>query len=203
MDEFVHQIVVFITAHPNLAVFVIGAVAFGESFAFVSFFFPGSAVLVAAGTLVQTGVLDPVSAASAAGIGAVLGDIFSYAIGRKFGAALPKRWPFRKHPQALERGVGFFKRYGWASVFIGRFFGPLRAFVTLVAGMFRMGVVPFLAASILSAAVWAPALLFSGYLLSLAFASNWTMQQKLIALAAAVVAVFVLAIAARRAFRVR
>ena len=203
MEEFVGQIVAFITAHPHLAVFVIGAVAFGESFAFVNLFFPGSAVLVAAGALVKTGVLDPVSAASAAAAGAVTGDVLSYWIGRKFGAALPGVWPFRKHPAALERGVNFFKRYGWPSVFIGRFFGPLRAFVTLVAGMFRMGVGAFLAASILSAILWAPGLLFSGYLLSYIFGADWTIQEKILSLALAVVAVFLLFSLARRVFRVK
>jgi len=203
VGEFIQPIVAYIGAHPHIAALVIGAVAFGESFAFINLFFPGSAVLVAAGTMVKTGVLDPITVAAAAAGGAVLGDVLSYWIGRSFGAGLHHRWPFSKHPAALTRGINFFHRYGWPSVFIGRFFGPLRAFVTLVAGMFEMGLGPFLAASTLSAALWAPGLLFSGYLLSLVYAAHWTMQEKLLAFAAAAVIVVALAYAVRRLFHVR
>ena len=39
--------------------FVIGLTAFGESFVFLSLLFPGTAILIAAGTLVSEGILSP------------------------------------------------------------------------------------------------------------------------------------------------
>jgi len=64
------------------------------------------------------------------------------------------------------RGISFFKRYGVHSVFIGRFLGPLRAVVPLVAGMMHMPPLRFNTANVLSAVVWAPALVLFGDLLT-------------------------------------
>ena len=60
----------------------------------------------------------------------------------------------------------FFRRYGVYSVFIGRFLGPLRAVVPLVAGMMHMPPLRFYTANVLSAAVWASALMLLGDLLT-------------------------------------
>ncbi len=203
MDALSHQIVAYITAHPELAVFVIGGTAFGESFAFLSLLFPGTTILIAAGALVKAHAVDPVSAALAGSIGAILGDAISFWIGRRFGTLIPKIWPFRAHPDALAQGMDFFRRYGWASVFIGRFFGPLRAIVPLAAGMMEMPTIPFYVANCLSALVWAPALLFSGYLLSSAALSGWDIEDKLFVLVLALTAIVAAVYWARRIFRVR
>jgi membrane protein DedA with SNARE-associated domain len=201
MDQLSHDVLTYVATHPNMAVWVIGLTAFAESFAFVSFFVPGFTVLVAAGALVQAGVIDPYSAVAAGCLGAILGDAFSYMIGQSFGDALPKMWPFRNHPAALERGVRFFKAWGWPSVFIGRFLGPLRAFVPLAAGMCRMRAVPFYVANVVSALIWAPALLYSGYLIRIAMLNGWTLEEKALAVGTGL-AVFVgLAWLARKIFK--
>ncbi len=180
MDHLAHDVVAYISTHPEMAVLVIGLTAFAESFAFVSFVVPGFSILVAAGVLVQNGAIEPYGAIVAASIGAILGDAISYIIGRRFGNALSGMWPFRTHPDALERGVHFFRRWGWPSVFIGRFLGPLRAFVPLVAGMYRMPRGEFYAANIISALIWAPALLYLGYLSSMVARSGWTLEEKIL-----------------------
>ena len=54
------------------------------------------------------------------------------------------------------------KRWGVLAIFIGRFFGPLRASVPLVAGIFRMPSLQFQIANFTSAFVWAAALLTLG-----------------------------------------
>jgi membrane protein DedA with SNARE-associated domain len=48
------------------------------------------------------------------------------------------------------------------SVFIGRFFGPLRAVVPIVAGMMKMTQWKFQVANAVSAIVWLPMLLVPG-----------------------------------------
>lgn len=203
MDHLAHTVLTLIKTHPDLAALLIGLTAFGESFAVVSFLIPGTTILVAAGTLVTTGVVDPVSVGVAAAIGAILGDAISYWIGLKFGLALPNHWPFKKHQATLDRGVRFFERFGWASIFIGRFFGPLRAFVPLVAGMCRMPVLPFYTANVLSAVIWAPALLFSGYLIGIVFQSGWSPHEKALAIAVAAVVFLMLGYLAKRLFHVK
>lgn len=201
MDQLGHEVVVYITAHPETAVLIIGLTAFAESFAFVSFVVPGFSILIAAGALVQKGAIEPYGALAAASAGAILGDAISYIIGWRFGDALPGMWPFRKHPGALERGVLFFRKWGWPSVFIGRFFGPLRAFVPLVAGMYRMPTGQFYAANIISALIWAPALLYSGYFIGAVLHNGWTLEEKVLVFTAAATAVLGLAMLSRRIFK--
>jgi membrane protein DedA with SNARE-associated domain len=178
MDQFVTDVVAFLRAHPEMATLVIGLTAFAESFAIVSFFVPGFTILVAAGALVQAGLIDPVPAACAGAAGALVGDALSYLIGRSAGSGLRNWRIFAKHPRAFDHGEKFFRHYGLASVFIGRFLGPLRAFLPLIAGMCRMPFAAFMAISTVSAAIWAPALLYSGYLIGQVVRSGWTLEEK-------------------------
>jgi len=166
MDHFANQVLGVIKGHPEWATFVICFTAFAESFVFLSLLFPGTAILVAAGTLASEGILNPASIVTAGIVGAVLGDSVSFWLGQRFGALLLVLGPFRGHPERLERGIDFFERYGGASVFIGRFFGPLRAVVPTAAGMLHMPAWRFYVANILSAMIWAPALVLSGDLLA-------------------------------------
>lgn len=61
MDYLASQVLVFIKAHPEWAAFVIGLVAFGESFVFLSLLFPGTVILIASGALIEAGILNPIS----------------------------------------------------------------------------------------------------------------------------------------------
>ncbi|KES14510.1 SNARE associated Golgi family protein [Gilliamella apicola SCGC AB-598-B02] len=71
-------------------------------------------------------------------------------------------WPLNKHPKLVYRAEQFFQRYGTLGVFIGRFFGPLRAIVPLIAGTMHMSTSKFNLANIASAPVWAFVLLAPG-----------------------------------------
>jgi membrane protein DedA with SNARE-associated domain len=166
MDYLATDALAFIKANPAWAALVIGLTAFGESFVFLSLLFPGTVILIASGALISDGVLDPISPVLAGIVGAVLGDAVSFWIGQKFGPFLPKVWPFKSDPERLTRGIRFFESYGAASIFVGRFFGPLRAVVPLVAGMMHMPPGRFYLANVLSAVIWAPALVYFGDLLT-------------------------------------
>ena len=157
-------VVSFISEHAGWTAVLVFLVSFGESFAFISFFFPGTTIMIAAGTLIPSGMIPLWPLLIGAILGATLGDFISYWIGYRFGPVLENYWPFARHPQLLAKGRAFFEKYGQASVFIGRFFGPVRAVVPLVAGTLRMPVHRFTVANIASALIWAPALLFAGWL---------------------------------------
>lgn len=192
MEHFAAEILTFIKANPGWAMSVIAITAFGESFAFLSLLFPGTAILIASGGLVQAGVIPFFSTALAGIVGAVLGDAISFWLGQKFGPLLPGVWPFRRHPEMLERGTAFFHRFGGLSVFIGRFFGPLRAVIPVAAGTLRMPSGLFYVANILSALIWAPALIYSGQLITLishSLLKGGASSVMLIALAAAAIAI--------------
>jgi membrane protein DedA with SNARE-associated domain len=166
MEDLARQLIAFIETHQEWAVAIIFIAALGESFAFLSLLLPGTALLIAAGALVQAGNLSMAQVALGAVLGALLGDAASYWIGRQFGARLAGVWPFTRHPELLAAGIQFFRRHGGKSVFIGRFFGPMRAVVPLAAGMMRMPQRRFWLASIFSAAIWAPMLLLVGDVLA-------------------------------------
>ena len=146
----------------NVTFVVVFVVAFGESFAFLSLLFPGTALLISAGTLLSSGALPYTPVLIGAIAGAVLGDAVSYSIGRRFGANITRVWPFSRNPDLLPNGIRFFRRHGGKSVFIGRFFGPMRAVAPLAAGVLKMERGSFWLANVTSALVWAPMLLFVG-----------------------------------------
>jgi membrane protein DedA with SNARE-associated domain len=162
MDDWAQPLLEVIKAHSDWAAAVMFITAFGESFAFISLLFPGTTVLIAAGTLLSGGTLPYASILASAILGAVLGDSVSYWLGRRFGGGIVRIWPFTRHRQLLPRGIEFFERHGGKSVFIGRFFGPIRAVIPLAAGIMRMPRGRFWFANVTSALVWAPMLLLVG-----------------------------------------
>ena len=164
MDEWAQQLIDFLRQHQDWAGPILFATAFGESLCIVNIFVPGTAILVAAGALIPLGIVDPWSAFLWSVPGAALGDTLSYWIGLRFAPYLPQIWPFTRHPDMLPRGEAFFHRYGFWSVAIGRWFGPVRAVIPLTAGCLRMAALPFQVANIGSALVWSPSVLAFGAL---------------------------------------
>jgi len=162
MADLVQPLLAFVAAHANWAIAVMFVTSFGESFAFLSLLFPGTTLLIAAGALMADGTVPYWGVVTGAIVGAVLGDTVSYWIGRRYGSALGRIWPFSRDPEMLPRGMRFFERHGGKSVFIGRFFGPLRAVIPLAAGVLQMPNGWFWFANTTSALVWAPMLLFVG-----------------------------------------
>ena len=162
MEHLVQPTLAFISAHSVWAFPVMFMTSFGESFAFLSLLFPGTSILIVAGTLMAAGSLPYWPVLAGAVIGAVLGDSVSFWLGRRDGGGIGRIWPFTRNPDLLPNGMRFFARHGGKSVFIGRFFGPVRAVVPLAAGIMRMPRGLFWLANITSAIVWAPMLVFAG-----------------------------------------
>jgi membrane protein DedA with SNARE-associated domain len=162
MDSIVQPLLDMIAAHAHWAAVIMFVTAFGESFAFLSLLFPGTTLLIAAGTLMSGGTLPYTPVLIGAVAGATLGDTVSYWIGRRYGDGIGRIWPFSRNPELLPTGIQFFARHGGKSVFIGRFFGPIRAVIPLAAGVMQMPRGWFWFANFTSALVWAPMLLFAG-----------------------------------------
>lgn len=142
---------------------IVGILAFLESLVLIGLFIPAIATMVAVGGLIGAGIIDPAPVIICALVGAVLGDWLSYILGRSFGAALYRHPWLRGHRLGFARARLFFRRFGFISVLLGRFLGPVRSTVPVVAGVLKMPRISFQAANILSAFLWVPALLAPGY----------------------------------------
>jgi membrane protein DedA with SNARE-associated domain len=162
MESYAQQIIDFVRQNEAWAPPIVFALAFGESLAFISMLVPAWAALIAIGGLVGVSEIKFWPIWVAASMGAGLGDWVSYWIGLKLGKAIYHRWPFSRHPHLISKGESFVKKWGVSGVFIGRFFGPLRAVVPLVAGIFAMPYWPFQVANFASAFLWAAVVLQIG-----------------------------------------
>jgi membrane protein DedA with SNARE-associated domain len=154
----------FVAHHAAWAGFGLGLVTFGESMVVVGAFLPATVLLVAAGGMVAAGVLDPAPVLAWALVGAILGDAVSYQLGRRLGVRALRHPLALRHHRLVARTRLMTARFGAASLFVGRFAGPLRAFIPVMAGIARMPARRFHIANIGSAIVWVLAFLTPGYL---------------------------------------
>jgi len=162
MESLVNAILDFVRLHGEWAVPIVGVLAFGESLAFVSLLVPATVLLWGIGALIGASGLDFWPIWAAAALGAALGDWLSYWLGYHFHSQIASAWPLSRHPELIPRAHALFEKWGAPGVFIGRFFGPLRAVVPLAAGASRMSPVPFQLANWSSALVWAGVTLAPG-----------------------------------------
>jgi membrane protein DedA with SNARE-associated domain len=155
--------------HPESAFAIAFGSAFGESFVGVSFLVPGTTILVGLGVLIQAAGINPVPIWLGAAVGAILGDWISYWIGHHYKEHALAIWPVSRFPQQMEKALNFFRRWGIWAIFLGRFTGPLRATVPIVAGISQMSFWPFQISNISSALLWSAVLIALGAVGTAAF----------------------------------
>jgi membrane protein DedA with SNARE-associated domain len=165
LDSIKNAIVAFIAANQAWAPLIVGLLAFAESLAILSIIVPSTVILLAISGLIGLSGIPFWPVWLGAVVGAFLGDTISYAVGRYFKDEALRMWPLSKYPDMVERGRGFFARWGAPGVFIGRFFGPLRAVVPLIAGILAMPLFLFQMVNASSAMAWAYVMLVPGALL--------------------------------------
>jgi membrane protein DedA with SNARE-associated domain len=173
MEGFAHALADFVRDHQAWAAPIVLVLAFGESLAFISLLIPAWGALVAIGALISSSDISFWPIWIAASLGAAAGDWLSYWVGLKLEYTVAHVWPLSRHPDFIPRGEAFMKKWGVPGIFIGRFFGPLRASVPLIAGIFEMPFWRFQVANFSSAFVWAAVLLTIGDVISKAVKWVW------------------------------
>jgi membrane protein DedA with SNARE-associated domain len=137
------------------------------------------------------GVLSPWTVASAAALGAIVGDSIGYTIGRRGGRALlerlGRRFPKHLGPPHLARAERTFARWGVWAVFFGRFIALLRILAGPLAGALRVPYRKFLVANAAGGIVWAYGTVFAIYYIGRA-AEKWLKDFSWVALVVAVCA---------------
>ena len=159
--DYIHQ---WLASNGEWLGVTIAFMAMIEAVAIVGLFVPGIPIMFALGALAGSGVMSAGAMLAWAFLGAVLGDGVSYQIGQSFHRKVIGWWPFSKHPALLDKGEEFFYHYGDFSIALGRFVGPVRPIVPVVAGMLDMPALRFYVVNILSAIPWAVVYMMPGYM---------------------------------------
>jgi membrane protein DedA with SNARE-associated domain len=152
----------WVREHESWAAPLVFMLSFLESFAFVSLIVPATFVLLGIGALIGAADIGLLPSYAGAVAGAFFGDWAAFEFAVWLGPKLASTWPISRNPELLKQASEWFKRWGIATVFFGRFFGPMRAAVPLVAGVLRMSRPKFQIANLASALIWAGAILAPG-----------------------------------------
>jgi membrane-associated protein len=141
-------------------------------------FLPGDPLLFALGLFISGGKLDVVpgghgvdlvAALVFLSIGAFLGNVVGYEIGRKVGSPLFDRDGRILKRKYLTQTHAFFEKHGSKALVIGRFVPFVRTYVTVVAGVALMDRRRFLVWSGIGAGLWVLVVTLLGYFLGSAF----------------------------------
>lgn len=143
---------------------LVGVNAFLETGAFLGFVAPGETMVLFGGVLAGEGTIDLVPLIAVVWVSAMLGDVSSYVIGRRYGRDVLLRYGARvKIGEAqvlfVER---FFERHGDLTVLFGRWVGVVRPLVPFLAGSSRVPFARFAAVDLVSTFIWSAALCILG-----------------------------------------
>ncbi|MFW5824581.1 MAG: bifunctional DedA family/phosphatase PAP2 family protein, partial [Marinobacter sp.] len=184
MEGAIQDLTQWLAGNPGWVSMAIFATALLESLAVAGILVPGVAMLFAIAALAGKSGIPLTEILVWGAVGAIIGDFLSFWLGRRLRGRLHQVWPFRRHPYMLRRAEGLFARHGGKSVVIGRFVGPVRPFIPLVAGAFNMPRRRFVLVNIASALVWAPVYLVPGFAVGAALARPEPIPPALYGLAA-------------------
>ncbi|NBA97490.1 bifunctional DedA family/phosphatase PAP2 family protein [Pseudomonas sp. R5(2019)] len=153
----------WLTVNPQwlgVAIFVVACI---ECLAIAGIVVPGTVLLFAVAVLAGSGALSLGETLLLGYLGGMLGDAVSYFLGRRFHQNIRRLPLLRHHPEWIGSAEAYFQRYGIASLLVGRFIGPLRPMLPMVAGMFDMPVPRFIGVSLIAGAGWSVAYLLPGW----------------------------------------
>lgn len=139
-------------------------IIFAESGLLIGFFLPGDSLLFTAGFLAAQGFFNIWVLTLICFVGAVLGDSFGYAFGKRIGPRIFfKEESLLFHKNHLERARIFYEKYGGKTIILARFIPVVRTFAPILAGVGQMRYRSFLFYNIFGGIFWAIGLTLFGY----------------------------------------
>ena len=151
----------------SFGVIGLAVIMFAECGLLVGFFLPGDTILLAAGIKLSLGdhKIAPLWVfLLVIPIAAIAGNLAGYVIGRRAGPVVFDRPNSRLFkPEYVTRSQAVFDRYGLATIVIARFMPIVRTVVPPMAGVARMQVPRFTAASVVGGLLWSDGILLAGY----------------------------------------
>lgn len=163
MPEWLAPLARWLADYPQWLGLILFLAACLECLAVVGLLIPGTVLLFALAALAGSGILSLGETLLLGFVGGLLGDLLSYALGRRYHQNIRSLRGLRNHPEWLVRAELYVARYGVASLLVGRFIGPLRPMLPLTAGMLDMPFGRFLLVSVAATAGWSMAYLLPGW----------------------------------------
>lgn len=141
-------------------------IVFAESGLLLGFFLPGDSLLFTAGFLASQEYFDIAILILLCFVGAVLGDNFGYAFGKRIGPRIFKKddsFLFNKHN--LEHARVFYEKHGGKTLILARFMPMIRTFAPILAGVGSMRYRTFLWYNLWGGIFWAIGMPLAGFYL--------------------------------------
>lgn len=165
LDHYIPLMLQYFHVHTVQAQLFTFFVAFLEALPIIGTIIPGSITMTLIGILIGAKSIPFLLTVAVSTLGAYSGDILGFTTGRMLQHRVQDIWPFKKHPSWLSMSEHFFSKHGKLSIIIGRFAGPIRSTVPLVAGVLKMRWTLFLIAAIISAGLWSLVYMLPGIVL--------------------------------------
>lgn len=127
--------------------------------------FPSEVVIPPAAYLAASGKMNIGMVILCGTVGSLLGAVFNYWLALKFGRPFFDKYGryLLISSRSLEKADRFFEQHGHISTFIGRLLPGIRQYISLPAGLARMNIFVFCAATVLGASIWVLVLAAMGY----------------------------------------
>ena len=162
--HFDRELAQIIHAYGSWVYAILFAMLFAQNGLIITPFLPGDSALFVVGAFAAGGSLDLGTALLVMWLGASLGDLCNFGIGRAIGhrafAWQNSRWFNR---QAFDRAHAFYQRYGGVTIVAARFIPLVRTFAPFVAGVAEMSFASFAAYNVGGAVLWVGILGLGGY----------------------------------------
>ena len=158
-----------LTHSTEVAFLVLFLLVLAESTALVGLIVPGTVLMITIGSLIGAGKMDFWLACGVGFVAALLGDVFSYWLGHRYRRQLHRLKLVRRHRRLLLQARDVLRNHGPTGIFVGRFLGPTRPVLPMVAGMLSMHPKRFMPACILACLLWSPLYFLPGILAGAAY----------------------------------
>lgn len=157
LDHFIEQSLTY-------TLIAVVLVAFLESLVLVGLLLPGALMMAGLGGLIGAGQLSLYQAWIAALAGCLLADWLSFYIGWQFKNALHRNRLVNNYRSWLDKIEYALHNHNMTAIIAGRFVGPTRPLVPMVAGMLDLSPVKFAIPSLIGSLLWPPVYFMPGIL---------------------------------------
>jgi len=191
---------VWVTHYGPWALAIIAAVVFAETGLVVAPFLPGDSLLFIAGAVLSVTAQNVHWAALVLTLAAIAGDATNFAVGRRAGPWVMRRFGGRwLEASHLDATRGYFARFGGSTIVIARFVPIVRTLAPFLAGAGDMAYRRFAIFNVTGAIAWVGLLVYSGaYLGSIPLIRDHLSQVTLAIVALSILPMGITALRARR-----